>query len=89
MPPPVFTGLSLLPICGKIFERLLYETLFNIFLRIMYFLQIILYSDQEILASINFSELIVKSLVLLIRDSKFVGYFLILPKLLAKYGMIN
>ena len=39
---------SLLPICGKIFERLLYDTLFNPFPRIIYFLQIVLDSDQRI-----------------------------------------
>ena len=31
---------------GKIFERLLYDTLFNYFPRLIYFLQINLYSDQ-------------------------------------------
>ena len=50
---------SLLPISGKIFERLLYDTMFDFFLRIIYFLQINLDSDQEILASINFFQLII------------------------------
>ena len=31
-------SVSLLPFCGKIFERLLYDTLFNFFLTMMYFL---------------------------------------------------
>ena len=57
-----YRPVSLLPICGKIFERLLYDTMFDFFfLRIIYFLQINLDSDQEILASINFFQLIMKS----------------------------
>ena len=57
-----YLPVSLLPICGKIFERLLYDTMFDFFfLRIIYFLQINLDSDQEILASINFFQLIMKS----------------------------
>ena len=59
------------------------------FQRIIYFLQINLDSDWEILASINFFQLIMKSEVLLIWGSKFVGYFLISPKLLTKYGMMD
>ena len=50
-----YRPVSLLPIFGKIFERLLYDTMFIIFfLRRIYFLQINLDSDQEILPSINF-----------------------------------
>ena len=59
------------------------------FLRIINFLQINLNSDQEVLASISFFQLIMKSKVLLMWDSKFVGYSLISPKLLTKYGMMN
>ena len=51
---------SHLPIRGKTFERLLYYTMFNFFLQTIYFLQISLDSDQEILASINFFQLIMK-----------------------------
>ena len=54
---------SLLPISGKIFECLLYDTMFDFFLRIIYFLQINLDSDQEILASINFFQLIISKLL--------------------------
>ena len=56
-----YRPVSLLPICGKIFEGLLYDTLI-FFLRIIHFLQINLDSDQEILATINFFKLIMKSL---------------------------
>ena len=45
-----YCSVSLPPIYGKIFERLLYDTLFNFLLRIIYFLQINLDSEQEILA---------------------------------------
>ena len=58
-------------------------------LRIMYFPQIILDSDQETLASINLFQLIAESLVFLLWGSKFVGYSLISPKLLAKYGIMD
>ena len=40
---------SLLPICGKIFECLLYDTLFNFFLKIIYFSQISLVQTRELL----------------------------------------
>ena len=52
-----YRPVSLLPICEKIFERLLYDTMFDF----IYFLQINLDSDWEILASINFFQLIMKS----------------------------
>ena len=80
---------SLLPIYEKIFRRLLYYTMFNFFQRITYFLQINLDADMEILISINFFQLIMKRLVFLIWGAKFVGYSLIYPKLLTKYGMID
>ena len=70
----------LLPIYVKIFERLL---------KIIYFLKISLGSDPEILASINFFQLIMKYSVLLLWGSKFVVYSLIYPKLLTKYGMMD
>ena len=40
---------SLLPICGKIFERLLYDNLFIFFLQIIYFFQISLVQTRELL----------------------------------------
>ena len=52
-----YRPVSLLPICGKIFERLLYDTMFDF----IYFLQINLDSDREILVAINFFQLIMKS----------------------------
>ena len=52
-----YRPVSLLPICEKIFERLLYDTMFDF----IYFLHISLDSDWEILASINFFQLIMKS----------------------------
>ena len=52
---------SPLPICRKIFECLHYDTTFNFNLRIIYFLQTNLDSDQEILASIKVFKLIMKS----------------------------
>ena len=63
-----FRSVLLLPIYVKIFERLL---------KIIYFLKISLGSDSEILASINFFQLIMKYSVLLLWGSKFVVYSLI------------
>ena len=54
-----YRPVSLLPICGKLFERLLYDTMFNFFSKNN--TKINLNSDQEILASINFFQLIMKS----------------------------
>ena len=56
-----YCPVSLLPICGIIFEVLLYGIMFNFFLRIICFLQMKLDSDQEFLASINLFQLIMKS----------------------------
>ena len=52
-----YRPVSLLPICEKIFERLLHDTMFDF----IYFLHINLDSDWKILASINFFQLIMKS----------------------------
>ena len=71
-----YCPISLLLVCGKIFERLLYDTLFNSFLKIIYFLQVSLDSDQGILAWINFFQLTMKS-------------YLTSPKLLTKYDMMG
>ena len=56
-----FGPISLLPVCGKMFKRFLYDNLFNFFLIIVYFLQINLDSGRKILATINFFQLILKS----------------------------
>ena len=75
--------MSLWPICGKIFEPLPYDTMYNFFsLRIIYFLQISLESDQ-ILASIIFFQVTTKSLVLLTWGPKF-GIFLDTSKAFGK-----
>ena len=52
---------SLLPIMGKYLNACFLTLILIFFLRIIYFLQINLDSDQEILASINFFQLIMKS----------------------------
>ena len=56
-----YRPVSLLPICGNVFERLLYDIMSDFFLPITYFLQINLDSEQEILALMNFFQLIMKS----------------------------
>lgn len=63
--------------------RLLSDAMFVVSQRIIYFFQINLDSEQEVLALIN------KLLVLLIWESKFVRCPLIALKVLIKFGMMD
>ena len=78
---------SLLPICGKIFERLIYNVLYGFL------------SDNNLLSPnqsgfrsgdsfINQLLSVNHEKMHLIKDLKFVGYFLIFQRLLTRYGMM-
>ena len=83
----IYRPVSLLPICGKIFERFHYDTMFNAFSK-----NNLLSPNQSRFgprnSCINQLLSINHQLIgLLIWESKFVGYSLISLKRLAKYGM--
>ena len=62
------------PICGKIFERLIFNEMFSFFLKITYFHQINLGSNIGILALNSYYPLHIKSFSHLMKDMKIEAY---------------
>ena len=83
-----YCPVSLLPICRKILERLIFNEMFNFFLKINLFHRISPVLNQVILALISCYLSLMRYMNLLMWDSKFEASSLIYEKHLIRCGMI-
>ena len=72
-----YRPVSLLPICGKILERLMFKEMFEFLLKINLFLSVSLVLNRAISVSINCYLLLMRYVVLLMKVLKLELYFLI------------
>ena len=83
-----YRPISLLPICGKIFERLLYNEMFNFFItNHLLFPRISQALNLETLVSISSYQLPMEYMRRLMRDMKFEVSFLTYQRHLIRFGM--
>ena len=83
-----YRPISLLPICGKIFERLLYNEMFNFFItNHLLFPRISQALNLETLVSISSHQLPMEYMRRLMRDMKFEVSFLTYQRHLVRFGM--
>ena len=83
-----YRPISLLPICGKIFERLLYNEMFNFFItNHLLFPRISQALNLETLVSISSYQLPMEYMRRLMRDMKFEVSFLTYQRHLVRFGM--